>query len=897
MRTLRSSLKPMSRKGYCDEESTLFEILIMVLAMVFVGLMPGGGMALDVTTNTRPWLEEAEFGQDPLLHATANQTVVLDLESRGDDTGDTGDFFSPRGGWGPIRDNRFRFLVEEPQKFSFCIPEDEPSIVLLTVKENRDGWFHRGSIVVRSRPGGPCEPVSLAPGSYTVDVYHDSRTVPPGGKKAFLHRPQQARLLGSSQNDFTSAAWFTFKGPNGKFVGLSGSLKSTVTAVAPLELWLLAPDSTMRNQGNGSTVAALDHGGIEPLVTVPYTDYPGYYIQQFHVTDLGSGQFTLTTSDPLGQGAVNLGGSDPTELVRNFVDTTPTTFTVDFKAFQCDTCDSATLPLQEGEVALFAGCDYKGPAFVFQADAPDLSVYNNAAPEFAIGDNMVSSVRLGPNALAVLFEDAQFGGTALGIREDTPCLDATPLGNGAASSVLVTTDIKRFVVASDACENCNLTGIDLSNEDLTAGMFSETIFSEANLTNTIFKEAKLDHATLSQATLSGTDFTGAVLNCTDLSETDLSTVALDYDPTITTDFSCRLNLSGTRLPIDALSFSSWRYLNLTDATILGGEGATLSTLADPLDLSGAILSGVTGLSGVILDGADLGCATPAAAEKNCTQLIDTDLSKASLIQANLADAAMNGATLNQANLEKADLSGAQLSKSPNTGFSAKLNGAYLKNANLAQANLGGATLKNANWYSSFEGVCSNWIGTCASGEGANLSNADLEGAYLNGLDLSGATLQGANLAGALLIGANFTQANLSGDTTIGASMYLTGAFLQGVDFTDTVSTDGADFTSAYVDLTTPNGQTMVFQLPADNLGFTGYGKDPDEPECVYFSYTTQFKTLVPVTTSLTTCPDGNGGACTDTRWQTPTTPIDQAQPPSSNSLSPAGTCTTIDFDW
>ncbi|MCP4379654.1 MAG: pentapeptide repeat-containing protein, partial [bacterium] len=228
---------------------------------------------------------------------------------------------------------------------------------------------------------------------------------------------------------------------------------------------------------------------------------------------------------------------------------------------------------------------------------------------------------------------------------------------------------------------------DLSDLDFTAGLFTGTNFSDANLTNTIFRSARLDHATFFGNTtiLAGTDFTDAILLCTDLSGNDLSTATFDNDPIITKDFSCRLDLSGTTLPINALPFASWRYINFTGATLLNGAGTTISTLADPVDLSGALLSGVTGLSGAILDGADLGCATPAETVKNCTELIDIVLSDASLIQANLAEAAMNGANLIQANLEMADLSGAQLLKSPTKFDSAKLDGAFLKNANLAEA--------------------------------------------------------------------------------------------------------------------------------------------------------------------------------------------------------------------
>ncbi|MCP4379603.1 MAG: pentapeptide repeat-containing protein, partial [bacterium] len=262
--------------------------------------------------------------------------------------------------------------------------------------------------------------------------------------------------------------------------------------------------------------------------------------------------------------------------------------------------------------------------------------------------------------------------------------------------------------------------------------------------------------------------------------------------------------------------------------------------------------------------------------------------------------AMNGANLIQANLEMADLSGAQLLKSPTKFDSAKLDGAFLKNANLAEADLTGASLTNANWYSTSPKTCpgSTWTGTCASGEETILSNVNLEGAYLNGLDLTKAILQAAKMDGALLVGVNFTRAKLGLDPDTGASTSLIGAFLQGADFTDADVT-GADFFSAYVDLTSTEGGSIAFQLPPANLGFTGFWNT--EPECVLFDYPSQ-TTVPPNTDSINTCPDKNGGPCTDEQWQAANPHIDQAQPPSSSNFptQPAGACTTfadLDFNW
>jgi hypothetical protein len=112
------------------------------------------------------------------------------------------------------------------------------------------------------------------------------------------------------------------------------------------------------------------------------------------------------------------------------------------------------------------------------------------------------------------------------------------------------------------------------------------------------------------------------------------------------------------------------------------------------------------------------------------------------------------------------------------------------------------------------------------------------------------------------------------------------------------------FLSAYVDLKGPGGTPVTFQIPSSNLGFAGYwGNDP---ECVQVSYSST--TTPPENTDTNNiCPDGNVGPC-DTlapcanqgnkkveRWECPSTPMDQSQPPSSSNypMKPAGKCTSI----
>ena len=372
-------------------------------------------------------------------------------------------------------------------------------------------------------------------------------------------------------------------------------------------------------------------------------------------------------------------------------------------------------------------------------------------------------------------------------------------------------------------------------------------------------------------------------------------------PTLALDFSCRLNANGATIDAaaDAETFPPgyWRYLDLTGADILNATAATLSTADDPLDLSGALLNGA-GLTGAVLDGVNLDCATPSETDEHCSQLIGTVLNQASMKGASAVNAALNGAKLIRANLEQANLSGAQLLKSPTTSASAILDGAYLKNANLSQADLSGASLINVDWYSSGTGLCDGggWTGTCASGTGSTkLSNADFSGAYLAGLDLSGATVQQADFRGAILAGAHFNNANLSGDPNTGALTHFNGAFLQGANF-DSANTTGADFTDAYFDLQSPSGLEIIWQLPDQNLQFTGYTPPATPPECVLYS--TNGQTTTPTYAPGYTCPDGSDSPCPDEVWQCDTcVPDSSSTPPASIDGSYPGTCTRLDFKW
>ena len=137
----------------------------------------------EATVVDRSWVKESEFAADLSLHAVETQTIILHLE---DDSRTRGRFAT----------NTVRLLVEEAREFSFCIPEGHPHLTKIALREIDSRGKGRGLTKLDSRQGD-CKPAQLEPGRYELTVYHDARSVPEGGKLAFVSEPAApARVVG-----------------------------------------------------------------------------------------------------------------------------------------------------------------------------------------------------------------------------------------------------------------------------------------------------------------------------------------------------------------------------------------------------------------------------------------------------------------------------------------------------------------------------------------------------------------------------------------------------------------------------------------------------------------------------------------------------------------------------
>jgi uncharacterized protein YjbI with pentapeptide repeats len=418
-------------------------------------------------------------------------------------------------------------------------------------------------------------------------------------------------------------------------------------------------------------------------------------------------------------------------------------------------------------------------------------------------------------------------------------------------------DLSGADLSSDVLTDANLTGTDLANASLqyvqSGGIIGTPTLpsdwtltggfligpyvnlSDANLSGLDLTGDDLQFATLTEASLDGTDLTNATLSGVTSGEIT-GTAVLPANWQLYDGYLIGpgadlyiAQLAGIDLADADLAGASFIDANLTGANLSGADlaGATMGEIGlDNADLDGANLSGallgeaqmtgasvagadfsgdgfeevtagdVTGTpaempSGwLLLDGYFVGpSADDAGADLAGDDLAGDDLAGTDFEGANLTGADLAGADLAQAflgNLTDANLTGADL----NGATPSNLTDADLQDANLSFAQLHGVTFTGTNLtgadltavqnYSAGTGtpasLPADWsyadgylLGPYASALGATLSGADLKGADLLSVDLQYANLTDADLADTSFDGTYLYQATLTGADVAGAT--------------------------------------------------------------------------------------------------------------------------------
>lgn len=360
--------------------------------------------------------------------------------------------------------------------------------------------------------------------------------------------------------------------------------------------------------------------------------------------------------------------------------------------------------------------------------------------------------------------------------------------------------------------NGDLSGANLSGQDLINAMLQHTNLSGANLTG-----ADLDAAFLYSVNLANANVSGARLGATSafqrvasggVTGSSATTLPKNYmlddgylmgpAADLTGANLSGLDLAGIDLAGAALTNANVTSAALADATLtealtggLTGQPASLPAGLSVVDgylvgphanFGGQDLSGVN-FAGRNLTGALFQLTRLTGANLAGATLTGARLWGANLTGANLSDAVVGGAYFVSAALTSADLSGADLST------------ASLSNIRSGSIASGPAKLP-ANWElvtGYLVGPGANLAG--ASLRGANLAGTDLSGAYMTGASLSGADLSGANLEEAVLSAADLSNADLNSANLTAASLQgatITGATFTGATWAGTTCADGTN---------------------------------------------------------------------------------------------------------
>ena len=302
-----------------------------------------------------------------------------------------------------------------------------------------------------------------------------------------------------------------------------------------------------------------------------------------------------------------------------------------------------------GQVALFNSADCTGPAMV--VDQYDLT----AMLPGPLG-TFNGSVLLGVSTGADVYERSLFRGASRHLIT-SGCI--SPGSGFKPASIRVQPTTAEMVISTKNCEQCNLSGMDLSGKDLqNAKLFG------ANLNNARMNRANLAGADLRQAFLQGAQLPNANLDAANLCGAKLNAA-----PSSAGTSNVAANLTGAYLRNANLSRSNLAGVNFNDASFYSANQSACAVTACDSYVKPICASA----SGATLDSAQFSNA----------YLVGADFSNAHGGGSVFSNAVLTGARFNNATL------------TPLAGTPVNFSGAFIQGADFTAADLTNAIFTNA----------------------------------------------------------------------------------------------------------------------------------------------------------------------------------------------------------
>ncbi len=653
-------------------------------------------------TDQRDWYYDYEFADNPRLTAAPRQVVILDIAP--------GPAQSPHDG--------IPYQYTTGGGYLYAIPFDDPFIVradildrsgvLLTTVERGDGGVY----------------LDMAPGDYTIKVYHDGSQVPEAGTAAFIYQQQSP----ATELETLSTAGELIPHPYPAFVALrfsGGAHDGKYLAIDTKGIWnedlkleyikvlrAASPDDqgslfaeknhlfALKPDPDGKDCAEDDYPTFAGVYK-PYSwvaEDAGEFFESYMYYCHWDAEWALSCPQSQDNPFDFAKGYAPMPIFRkaaytfNFPvqDMGDGTFAIWPMQFAYETCSA--IYAAENSYVYFTARSTSAqpdhfkidPGFRFYRDGSQINQNSLQAGEVALyeeenytGTAVVLSQGFAYPSLVPL---AQVKSVAFGLYTDTTVsfysdaahqdliqtVGVNMPGNlnidGSKLGCIKVFDSRKVLIKSKSCPYCNLAGVSLSDLNLDNADLTHANLMNAHMTQCSLKKADLSHALLHNAQMGNSNLSGAsLLNASLNANSHLNLAAADLSNAYLQNVNCKgADLGG-------VSFLNASFH--TNAIGYNQDGCAQDDDAPPFTKNCSSAEG----------------ANITAADFSGVYAAGTDFSTATGKGVNFSDAVLTGALFK----------GAHLDWDVNTGNSTVFNNAFLDGANFSDATVEGAHFKSA----------------------------------------------------------------------------------------------------------------------------------------------------------------------------------------------------------